>query len=287
MLRHPALTDLDAEGPSWPSRPLRRRVIHHVVSTSCCSPGRAPRALAHIGCLQAGEVEPKSTPAPALLASTPLLGFSKDCPFIDISQRASTPGGPWLDASTLPPAAFVLGLPPPGSFRPCRSSRLRRFSPLVRRRLVASCSRSWGSLRFRFRRSGTSWSVHGLLLGSFLLIFRGPSCFPAVYGPSVPISSHPPKAFPPTQPCLADSPHGSGRGCKQTFRGCLFLWLILRFRESSPLRSGSLHHSNPPPTSRITEVILLWAVPSRRCCSLPMASLSRERLACCRSTSGS
>jgi hypothetical protein len=97
---------------------------------------------------EAGQAEPKSTPIPTLLASTPLLGFSKDCPFIDISQRASTPGSFWLDASIPPFATFDLELPPPGSFRPCRSSRLRRFPPLVRRRLVASCSRSWGSLRF-------------------------------------------------------------------------------------------------------------------------------------------
>jgi hypothetical protein len=35
-----------------------------------------------------------------------------------------------------------------GVFRPCRSSRLRRFSPPGRCRLVASCSRSWDSPRF-------------------------------------------------------------------------------------------------------------------------------------------
>jgi hypothetical protein len=34
-------------------------------------------------------------------------------------------------------------------FRPCRSSRLRRFSPRVPCRSVAPCTRSWGSVRFR------------------------------------------------------------------------------------------------------------------------------------------
>jgi len=120
----------------------------------------------------------QSPAAPALLASTPLLGFSKDCPFIDISQRASTPGGLWLDANILPFATFDLGLPPPGSFRPCRSSRLRRFSPLVRRRLVSSCSRSWGSLRFRFLLSRMPWSPPGLLQPSSSSSFECVSAFP-------------------------------------------------------------------------------------------------------------
>ena len=120
----------------------------------------------------------QSPAAPALLASTPLLGFSKDCPFIDISQRASTPGGLWLDANILPFATFDLGLPPPGSFRPCRSSRLRRFSPLVRRRLVASCSRSWGSLRFRFLLPRMSWVLPGLLQTSSASSFECLSAFP-------------------------------------------------------------------------------------------------------------
>lgn len=34
------------------------------------------------------------------------------------------------------------------SFRPCRSSRLRRFPPRAPRRSVAPCTRSWGSVRF-------------------------------------------------------------------------------------------------------------------------------------------
>lgn len=37
----------------------------------------------------------------------------------------------------------------PDTFRPCRSSRLRRLSPLERCRLVPSCSRPWGWPRFR------------------------------------------------------------------------------------------------------------------------------------------
>jgi len=41
--------------------------------------------------------------------------------------------------------AFGPGLPLRGSFRPCRFSRLRRFSPHTRCRSVAPCSRSWGS----------------------------------------------------------------------------------------------------------------------------------------------
>jgi hypothetical protein len=48
--------------------------------------------------------------------------------------------------------SFGPGLPPPCSFRPCRSSRLRRFAPRDPRRSVAPCTRSWGSVRFGPRR---------------------------------------------------------------------------------------------------------------------------------------
>jgi hypothetical protein len=63
--------------------------------------------------------------------------------------RASTPGCFALRPEAPRSASFDQELPPPGSFRPCRSSRLRRLSPLEHRRLVASCSRPWGSPRFR------------------------------------------------------------------------------------------------------------------------------------------
>jgi hypothetical protein len=39
--------------------------------------------------------------------------------------------------------------PTSSSFRPCRSSRLRRLPPRDPRRSVAPCTRSWGSARFR------------------------------------------------------------------------------------------------------------------------------------------
>jgi len=115
--------------------------------------------------------------------------------------RASTPGGSWFDANAVPLAPFGLGLPPPGSFRPCRSSRLRRLPPLERRRLVASCSRPWGSLRFclddphpfgfPLDRSNTPPQMNRFHLR-----------YPRSVRSEIPISDHPPKASPPPQPRL-------------------------------------------------------------------------------------
>jgi hypothetical protein len=51
---------------------------------------------------------------------------------------------PLLDGK--PP--FGSKMPASSSFRPCRSSRLRRLPPRDPRRFVAPCTRSWGSVRF-------------------------------------------------------------------------------------------------------------------------------------------
>jgi hypothetical protein len=44
----------------------------------------------------------------------------------------------------------------------------------------------------------------------------------------------------------------------------------------SLVRFGALHRADPLPANPITEVILFWAVPSRRCRLLSLASLSRR-----------
>jgi hypothetical protein len=77
------------------------------------------------------------------------LGVLQRLPLRRHTTRASTPRVDRVRASTFLLASFGQELPPPDSFRPCRSSRLRRFSPLERCRLVSSCSRPWGSPRFR------------------------------------------------------------------------------------------------------------------------------------------
>jgi hypothetical protein len=64
------------------------------------------------------------------------------------------------------------------TFRPCRSSRLRRFSPPGRCRLVASCSRSWDSPRFRWMGSHRAGCSVPSGLGRFQL-----DAFPRHRGP--------------------------------------------------------------------------------------------------------
>jgi len=76
------------------------------------------------------------------------LGVVQRLPLRRHMIRASTPVRASCGPKTLRFTPFGQELPPPDSFRPCRSSRLRRFSPLDHRRLVASCSRPWGSPRF-------------------------------------------------------------------------------------------------------------------------------------------
>jgi hypothetical protein len=132
------------------------------------------------------------------------LGVVQRLPLRRHTLRASTPGFDRFDASASPLSPFGLDLPLPGSFRPCRSSRLRRFTPLERRRLVASCSQPWGSLRFRPCRAACVGAVsdcsvvhHCLLPGR--LLSRS-------VRPEIPISGHPPKVFPPPKPYLAFSP---------------------------------------------------------------------------------
>jgi hypothetical protein len=63
-----------------------------------------------------------------------------------------------LTARPLPDGcpSFGTRMPTSCSFRPCRSSRLRRFAPRAPRRFVAPCTRSWGSVRFGLHRPATS-----------------------------------------------------------------------------------------------------------------------------------
>jgi hypothetical protein len=76
------------------------------------------------------------------------LGVVQRPPLRRHTLRASTPGGLCLRARAASLAPFGQDLPRPDSFRPCRSTRLRRFAPLERRGFVSSRSRPWGSLRF-------------------------------------------------------------------------------------------------------------------------------------------
>lgn len=69
----------------------------------------------------------------------PLMGFSKDAP----PSRQET----HVHSRTVARPS-VGRCHTPDSFRPCRSSRLRRFAPRAPRRSVAPCTRSWGSVRF-------------------------------------------------------------------------------------------------------------------------------------------
>ena len=59
-----------------------------------------------------------------------------------------------LTARPLPDGCPPFGprMPTSCMFRPCRSSRLRRFTPRAPCRSVAPCTRSWGSVRFRLLR---------------------------------------------------------------------------------------------------------------------------------------
>lgn len=58
-------------------------------------------------------------------------------------------------------------------FRPCRSSRLRRFSPRTRCRFVAPCSRPWGSPGFRLALTLGSWRGRA---GARILLKEGQRC---------------------------------------------------------------------------------------------------------------
>lgn len=76
------------------------------------------------------------------------LGVVQRLPLRRHMFRASTPvHGPLHPKAPLA-TPFDQEMPLPSTFRPCRSSRLQRFSPLEHRRLVSSCNRPWGSPRF-------------------------------------------------------------------------------------------------------------------------------------------
>jgi len=104
------------------------------------------------------------------------LGVVQRLPLRRHTLRASTPGISWLRACAAPLTPFGRDLPPPDSFRPCRSTRLRRLAPLERRGLVASRSRPWGSLRFITGMRVPSMFPAGLLRPST----RSPSSFPRI-----------------------------------------------------------------------------------------------------------
>jgi len=97
--------------------------------------------------------------------------------------RASTPGCDSLRPKAPRLTPFDQELPPPGTFRPCRSSRLRRFSPLEHRRLVPSCSRPWGSPRFGpvpSSRGQVRWWHPKMLLSCLAEVVGGYHLFPLV-----------------------------------------------------------------------------------------------------------
>jgi len=109
------------------------------------------------------------------------LGVVQRLPLRRYVLRASTPvHGPLCPEAPLA-TPFDQEMPIPGTFRPCRSSRLRRFSPLEHRRLVSSCNRPWGSPRFGPvpPSLGQVWWFHPkVLLSSLAEVVGGYHLFP-------------------------------------------------------------------------------------------------------------
>lgn len=140
------------------------------------------------------------------------LGVVQRPPLRRHTLRASTPGGSCLRARAASLTPFGQDLPRPDSFRPCRSTRLRRFAPLERRGLVASRSRPWGSLRFiQSILDGSRFPAR--LLQPSTRPLRRARGFPAVCDPGVPTLGHPPKVSPPSRPCYASALVDFGRCC--------------------------------------------------------------------------
>jgi len=109
------------------------------------------------------------------------LGVVQRLPLRRYVLRASTPVRGLLRPEARLATPFDQELPPPGTFRPCRSSRLRRFSPLEHRRLVSSCNRPWGSPRFGSvpPSLGQVWWCHPkVLLSSLAEVVGGYHLFP-------------------------------------------------------------------------------------------------------------
>jgi len=117
---------------------------HIALSSPAAAPCREVRSSSRPTALARG---PKSV-CLQFAGSVSSLGVVQRPPLRRHTLRASTPGGSCLRARAASLTPFGQDLPPPDSFRPCRSTRLRRFAPLERRGLVASRSRPWGSLRF-------------------------------------------------------------------------------------------------------------------------------------------
>jgi hypothetical protein len=109
------------------------------------------------------ETENEFSPSHAALPCLAWPATSEDAIRLDHSGSSSSPGVfqrfpsiEILAARPLPDGCPSFGTRMPTSymFRPCRSSRLRRFTPRTHRRFVAPCTRSWGSVRFRLHRPG-------------------------------------------------------------------------------------------------------------------------------------
>jgi hypothetical protein len=114
-----------------------------VAPVSCCAraPLAAPRSRVCGPVLSSSQVirtNPTNRPTRAG-SSNSSPGVFQRCPSIEILAARPLPDGK-------PP--FGSKMPASSSFRPCRSSRLRRLPPRVPRRSVAPCTRSWGSVRF-------------------------------------------------------------------------------------------------------------------------------------------
>jgi hypothetical protein len=143
-------------------RPLRPTLTNS--TPGCRRPVRRRRSTRGRG---AGVLPVRGWPLsrPPESCRTPLMGFvwgfappstSAACVHSRLAAvpvQAGCPADWACDASGLAPfvtaaaslRAFGPGLPVRDVFRPCRFSRLRRLAPHARRRLVASCSRPWGS----------------------------------------------------------------------------------------------------------------------------------------------
>jgi hypothetical protein len=160
---------------------------------------------------------------------TPLLGFSKDCPSVDVkfahplpaSARTSVvpkdsrgrgcshlPRGAW----TCVPSPSARSCQTPDSFRPCRSSRLRRFALLELLQVCCTLLPTMGFTTFQaratsFPRFTAAWTLpKEALAARNRQAMRRASSFPWCF--------HPPERSPRRQPrrvtaAVALSPSGA------------------------------------------------------------------------------
>jgi hypothetical protein len=98
-----------------------------------------------------GTTPPRGGPdAGIVTVRTPLLGLSKDHPSVDISSARPLPAPFTRERVSLP---STRGCQLPSSFRPCRSSRLRRLSPRSALQVCCTLQPTMGFATFQVRQS--------------------------------------------------------------------------------------------------------------------------------------